>query len=100
MALMIRELYEALLSAGASEEQAGRAAEAVAVYDERFSRLENRMTALEGRMGVLEGRVQAVEGRVTMLTWVVGLHVALTLAGFGVVLNLLWQVLERLPRSP
>jgi hypothetical protein len=47
---MISEVYDALLEAGASEEKARKAAEAVAAYDQRFAVLETRMVELGGRV--------------------------------------------------
>ena len=46
MPLMLSELYDALLDAGASEEKARKAA----VVDTRFAVLEGRMTQIEGRI--------------------------------------------------
>jgi hypothetical protein len=46
MALMLSELYEALLEAGASEAKAKKAAEAVASYDDRLGRIERRLDVL------------------------------------------------------
>jgi hypothetical protein len=40
MALMIAELYDALKEAGAGEESARKAAEAVAAYEDRLARIE------------------------------------------------------------
>lgn len=40
MATMVSEVYDALLEAGASQEKARKAAEAVANYETRFSKLE------------------------------------------------------------
>ena len=48
MATMISEVYDALLEAGASEEKARKAAEAVAAYDQRFAAVETRMVELGG----------------------------------------------------
>ena len=78
MTTMIAEVYDALKDAGASEDKARKAAEAVAQYDTRLA---------------------GVEAKVTLLMWVVGLHVAVSLTGFGLVLSLLWQVLQRLPKT-
>ena len=44
MPFMSSELYDALLEAGASEEKSRKAAEAVAGYKARFSRLETDMS--------------------------------------------------------
>jgi hypothetical protein len=79
MALMVRELYDALLAAGVSEEQAGKAAEAVAQW-------ESRLGKLEADLGLLK--------------WMVGVNITLTLFGFAMVGNWLWQVLQRLPPRP
>ena len=46
MTTMITEIYEALKEAGASEEKAKSAAEAVATYEERFGRIERRLGIL------------------------------------------------------
>jgi hypothetical protein len=47
MATMIAELYDALKSAGAPDEQARKAAEVVAGYENRFSRIEADLTLLK-----------------------------------------------------
>jgi len=82
MPLMLSELYDALLDAGASEEKARKAAEAAAVVDTRFAALEGRMTALEGRM--------------TTLTWGIGVGFSLVMALLLLEANWLWQILQRL----
>jgi hypothetical protein len=43
---IIAELYDALREAGAAEEKARKAAEALAGYDERFGRIEREIAAL------------------------------------------------------
>ena len=48
---MISELYEALRSAGVSEEQAQKAAEAVNLEASRLSRMENSMARMETNVG-------------------------------------------------
>jgi hypothetical protein len=48
---MIFELYDALKAAGAPEEQARRAAEVVAGYENRFSRIEGDLTVLKWMVG-------------------------------------------------
>lgn len=57
MSLMVREVYEALLEAGASEEKAVKAAEALASYDMRFDRIEPRFTKIEGDLALLKWMV-------------------------------------------
>jgi hypothetical protein len=43
MALMLGEVYDALLEAGASEEKARKAAEAIASYDNRLATIERKL---------------------------------------------------------
>jgi hypothetical protein len=62
MAMMMGHLYSALKQAGADEDNAKRAAEEVATYDARMNTIENRLS---------------------VLTWMVGTNVALTLAIVG-----------------
>ena len=57
MALQLGALRDALLSAGAPPNEANKAAEEVAGY---------------------ENRLAAIETRLTVLTWMVGTHVALS----------------------
>ncbi len=73
MATMISEVYDALLEAGASEEKARKAAEAVAAYDQRFAVLETRMVELGGRVALVQ--------------WMVGTNIVLTL-------GVLWKLLK------
>ncbi len=51
MATMIKEVYDALLEAGASDEKAGKAAEAVASYDSRFNKIESDLHLLKWMVG-------------------------------------------------
>ena len=62
MAMMMGNLYSALKQAGADDDNARRAAEEVATYDARMNTIENRLS---------------------VLTWMVGTNVALTLAIVG-----------------
>jgi hypothetical protein len=48
---MIAELYDALKAAGAPDDQARKAAEAVAGYENRFSRIETDLTVLKWMVG-------------------------------------------------
>jgi hypothetical protein len=65
---MIREVYEALLEAGASEEKAARAAEAIQSVreEERLRRIEQNITELKGDM--------------KLLRWMISFNLALTAA--------------------
>ena len=71
MALILDSLYDALKSAGASEEQARTAARDVAAYDNRLNRIERDLT---------------------LLKWMVGAVIAVQLG----TLWMQWQVVERL----
>jgi hypothetical protein len=66
MATMFSEVYDAFVGAGASQDKARKAAEAVASYESRFSGAEQKSTKLEGR--------------VDLLTWMVGANIALSIA--------------------
>jgi hypothetical protein len=79
MTTMITEVYDALLEAGASQEKARKAAEAIAGYETRFA--------------TLEMRLERMDGRITMLSWMVGVAITLGLGN----LFLSFQILSRLP---
>jgi hypothetical protein len=49
---MISEVYDALLDAGATEEKARKAAEAVASYSDRLNRMDRRLAILSWQVGV------------------------------------------------
>jgi ABC-type Fe3+-hydroxamate transport system substrate-binding protein len=85
MTTMIAEVYEALIEAGASQEKARKAAEAIAGYESRFAEIDRRLERLEGK--------------ITLLTWLVGFSITLTL-GLGIGnLFLTFPVLSRLPHG-
>jgi hypothetical protein len=71
MATMISEVYDALKEAGASEEKARKAAEAIAAYEARFQRIETDLAVLK---------------------WMVGTNIAITLVGTSIVVGLLLNV--------
>lgn len=73
MTTMVAEVYDALREAGASEEKARRAAEALAQYDDRFGRIDSRLAGIEGRL-------TGMDARLSMLQWAVGLLIALQIA--------------------
>jgi tetrahydromethanopterin S-methyltransferase subunit G len=100
MARMIAEVYDALKSAGAPEDQARAAATAVSgqlelggqVSDlvDRIDRMESRF---EGRFERLEQRVGKIETDVAVLKWMVGFTLAMNVA----ILFFVWQIMLRLP---
>jgi hypothetical protein len=51
MSVMLAELYDALKGAGAPEDQARKAAEAVATYENRFARIESDLLLLKWMVG-------------------------------------------------
>jgi hypothetical protein len=53
MSTMISEVYDALLEAGASPEKARKAAEALANYESRFSRIDADLLLLKWMTGFM-----------------------------------------------
>jgi len=51
MTTMITELYDALKDAGATEEKARKAAETVAAYESRFTKIETDLGILKWMVG-------------------------------------------------
>ncbi len=81
MTTMIAEVYDALIEAGASQEKARKAAEAIAGYESRFSEIEKRL--------------ERMEGKITLLSWMVGVAITVGLGN----LFLAFQILSRLPHG-
>jgi phage shock protein A len=74
MTLMLSKTYDALRSAdGVSDEQAREAAEEIAAY-------ENRLMSIESRLTTIDHRLTNLEQRMTLLTWMVAINLALTIA--------------------
>jgi hypothetical protein len=57
---MISEVYDAFIAAGAPEDKARKAAEAVANYESRFSRIEADLLVLKWMTGTILGGVVAL----------------------------------------
>ncbi len=51
MATMISEVYDAFIAAGAPEEKARKAAEALADYENRFTRIDSELLILKWMVG-------------------------------------------------
>lgn len=51
MALMSSEVYDAFVSAGAPEDKARKAAEAIANFDNRFTKIDNEVAILKWMTG-------------------------------------------------
>ena len=60
MATMVSEVYDALLEAGASQDKARKAAEAVANYETRFNKLEQDLLVVKWMLGFLIAGVAAL----------------------------------------
>lgn len=60
MATMISEVYDALMEAGASQEKARKAAEALASYESRFSRVEADLLLLKWMTGFIVAGVSGL----------------------------------------
>jgi hypothetical protein len=63
---MISEVYDALISAGAPEDKARKAAETLANTDNRFSRI--------------DGAVLKLESELVLVKWMVGFGIAMNVA--------------------
>lgn len=89
MSTMISEVYDALKEAGASEEKARKAAEALAGYENRFTQLDRALDALdrklEQRFARVDERFAKADGEMALLRWMIGFNLALTVA-------ILWKV--------
>ncbi|HUC72884.1 MAG TPA: hypothetical protein VMS01_16980 [Stellaceae bacterium] len=73
MPIMLSKTYDALISAGASEDKARDAAEELADHENRLSSIDNRLAA--------------VEGKLTVMIWAIGINAAATIAISGVLLR-------------
>jgi hypothetical protein len=96
MARMIAEIYDALKSAGAPEDQARAAATAVAGQGEieaHLDQIDKRIDKVEGRLERLELRVGKIETDVAVLKWMTGFTLAMNVA----ILFFVWQIMLRLP---
>jgi hypothetical protein len=60
MSMMMAEVYDAFLSAGAPEEKARKAAEALANYDSRFIKIETDIAVIKWMCGTILAAVMAV----------------------------------------
>lgn len=72
MALQLGALREALIDAGAAQDKANKAAEELAGY--------------ENRLAGIDLRLEQLTGRVTLLTWMIGTNLVITL-------GVLWRLL-------
>ena len=99
MTTMIAEIYDALIAAGAPEDKARKAAEAVAgyeAYEARLARIEADIGELKRDVAELkrdiaelrrdvsgmEGRLSGLRGDVLLLKWMLGFALAFQVAIF------------------
>jgi hypothetical protein len=78
MPIMIAEVYDALREAGASEDKSRKAAEVLAGFESRFTKIETDLTVLK---------------------WMSATSMVLLVGGFGVIGRLLFEVLTRMPKA-
>ncbi len=67
MSMMISEVYDALKDAGASEDKARKAAEAIAAYENRFNRIEQDLAIVKWMLGFVLAMVTAILWKVFTL---------------------------------
>jgi hypothetical protein len=60
MSLMISEIYDAFIAAGAPEEKARKAAGAMTVHENRFPKIENELAVLRWMVGFVIALLSAV----------------------------------------
>jgi hypothetical protein len=75
MSTMISEVDDALKEAGASEEKARKAAEALTNYDTRLNKIESELATFRAE----------TKGEFNLLRWMIGFNLAMTVA-------ILWKI--------
>lgn len=69
MSTMLSEVYDAFKEAGVSDEKARKAAEAMASYDKQFGEVDTKFAHVMGEFSVVK--------------WMLGFNLALTIAVLG-----------------
>ena len=90
MSTMISEVYEALKEAGASDEKARAAAEAIANQNERFSRIENQLDKIGSDM-------DKIRSDIDWLKWSTALGFSAVIAIGALMTGMMWNIMQRLP---
>ena len=88
MNIMVSELYDAPMSAGADEAKARRAAEGFAVSDQEFKKQFSELrednqkmrTEMADLKGELRHEMQALRGDLSLVKWMIGVLVGLAIA--------------------
>ncbi len=88
MALLSREVYDALREIGISDDQALKTAEALAVPNKDIAEIRTDMA-------VTKTTIEQLQHRLTTMAWSIGLGFSLVLAVLLLELNWLWQLLQR-----
>ena len=83
MPLLLSEVYDALLEAGATDAKARSAATAIAGYD-------NRLLSIEGKVDKLDTRLTALDSK---LTWMFGVVFSVLLLTLGGVFTIIWRTI-------
>lgn len=90
MATLVKEVYEALLDAGASKEKASEAAEAVAGFAKQTDVLtiQTNIVALRTDVEIVKADIKVLASEMKLVRWLV------TGVGFSLVLLILQQFLS------
>ncbi len=82
MSTMLKEVYDALKEAGASEEKASAAAIAVSAYqlDRAHLATKEDIARIEKEIARIEKELEAIKGRFTLLQWMLGFNIAISTA--------------------
>jgi hypothetical protein len=67
MTTMLSEVYDALIEAGASQEKARKAAEAVAGYENKFANIDMKLPKVEGELALIKWMIGFVLAGVAAL---------------------------------
>ena len=70
MSAIVKEVYDAFLDAGVSEEKAAEAAKAIAGYGHNY---DSRLEAIEKRLNKMDTRLNKLESDMLLLKWMIGL---------------------------
>jgi hypothetical protein len=63
MSIVISEVYDAFISAGAPEDKARKAAKALTVRENRFAKIENDLVVIKRSTCKMDGRVRSRSAR-------------------------------------
>jgi len=66
MSIMISEVYDAFIAAGAPEDKARKAAEALTVHENRFAKIESELAVLKWMVGFTIALLSAVAIKIFM----------------------------------